>query len=75
MTDSGTKCALVIHESKAHFVQILVHNNRLCLHVPRVPGSFKNLHNSRRIKCKPVELELSTPMVVLVVAVTCIRYG
>ena len=35
--NSGTKCAWVIHESKA--VQIHVHNNRCCLYVPRVPGS------------------------------------
>ena len=40
MTDSGTKCAWMIHESKA--VQIHVHNNSCCLHVPRVPGSVKN---------------------------------
>ena len=39
--DSGTKCAWVIHESKA--VQIhLHHSNRRCLYVPRVPGSVKN---------------------------------
>ena len=37
MTDSGTKCAWVIHGNKA--VQIHVHNNRRCLYVPRVPGS------------------------------------
>ena len=36
VTDSGTKCALVIHESKA--VQIPVHNNRRCLHVLWMPG-------------------------------------
>ena len=41
--DSGTKCAWVIHESKA--VQIHVHNNRSFLYVPLVPGSVKNLHN------------------------------
>ena len=40
LTDSGTKCAWVIHESKG--VRIHVHNNRRCLHVPRVPGSVKN---------------------------------
>ena len=39
VTDSGTKCAWVIHESKA--VQIHVHYNRRCLYVPRVPGSIK----------------------------------
>ena len=39
MTDSGTKCEWVIHESKA--VQIHVHNNRRCLYVPRMPGSVK----------------------------------
>ena len=44
MTDSGTKCAWVIHESKA--VQIHAHNNRRCLYVPRVPGSVKNPHNN-----------------------------
>ena len=45
MTDSGTKCACVIHESKA--VQIQVHHsNRRCLYVPRVPGSVKNPHNN-----------------------------
>ena len=44
VTDSGTKCAWVIHESKA--VQIHVHNNRCCLYVPRVPGSVKNPHSS-----------------------------
>ena len=44
MTDSGTKCAWVIHESKA--VQIHVHNNRCCLFVPQVPGSIENLHNN-----------------------------
>ena len=37
--DSGTKCAWVIHESKA--VQIHVQNNHRCLYVPRVPGSVK----------------------------------
>ena len=43
--DSGTKCAWVIHESKA--VQIhLHHSNRRCLYVPRVPGSVKNPHNN-----------------------------
>ena len=46
VTDSGTKCAWVIHESKA--VQIHVHHrNRRCLHVPRVPGSVKNPHNNK----------------------------
>ena len=44
MTDSGTKRAWVIHESKA--VQIYVHNNRRYLYVPRVPGSVKNPHNN-----------------------------
>ena len=39
VTDSGTKCAWVIHESKA--VQIHVHNNRRCPYVPRVPDSVK----------------------------------
>ena len=46
VTDSGTKCAWVIHESKA--IQIHVHNNRHCLYVPRVPGSIKNQHNNNR---------------------------
>ena len=45
VTDTGTKCAWVIHESKA--VQINVHHsNRRCLYVPRVPGSVKNPHNN-----------------------------
>ena len=44
MTDSDTKCAWVIHESKA--VQIHIHNSRRCLYVPRVPGSVKNLHKN-----------------------------
>ena len=39
VTDSGTKCAWVIHESKA--VQIHVHNNRRCLYVPRVLVALK----------------------------------
>ena len=39
VTDSDTKCAWVIHESKD--VQIHAHNNRRCLHVPRVPDSVK----------------------------------
>ena len=43
VTDSGTKCAWVIHGNKA--VQIHVHNNRRCLYVPRVPDSVKNPHN------------------------------
>ena len=42
-TDSGTKCAWVIHESKT--VQIHVHNNRRCLYVPQV----KNLHNKNSL--------------------------
>ena len=48
VTDSGTKCAWVIHESKA--VQIHAHNNRRCLYVPRVPGSVKNPHNNNNSK-------------------------
>ena len=44
MTDNGTNCAWVIHESKA--VQIHVHNNCGCLYVPWVPGSVKNPHSS-----------------------------
>ena len=47
VTDSGTKCAWVIQESKV--VQICVHNNRRCLCVPRVPGSVKNLHNNNSL--------------------------
>ena len=39
LTAGDTKSAWVIHESKA--VQIHVHNNRRCLHVPRVPGIVK----------------------------------
>ena len=46
VTDSGTKCAWVIHGSKA--VQIHVHNNHHCLYVPRVPGSVKNPHNNTK---------------------------
>ena len=44
MTDSGAKCAWLIHESIA--VQIHVHNNRRCLYVPRVPGSVNNPYNN-----------------------------
>ena len=44
VTDSGNKCAWMIHESKA--VQIHVHNNRRCLYVPRVPGSVRSPHNN-----------------------------
>ena len=44
VTDGGTKCAWVIHESKA--VQIHVHSNHRCLSVPQVPGSIKNPHNN-----------------------------
>ena len=48
VTDSGTKCAWVIHESKA--VQIHVyHSKRRCLYVPRVPGSVKNPHNNKAL--------------------------
>ena len=47
VTNSGTKCAWEIHESKA--VQIHVHHsNRRCLYVPRVPGSVKNAHNNNK---------------------------
>ena len=40
VTDSGTKCAWVIHEKA---VQIHVHNKGQghCLYVPRVPGNVK----------------------------------
>ena len=48
MTDSGTKCAWVIHGIKA--VQIHVHNNRHCLYVPHVPGSIKNPYNNNASK-------------------------
>ena len=44
VTDRGTKCTWVIHESKA--VKIHVHNNLCCLYVPWVPGSIKNPHNN-----------------------------
>ena len=44
VTDSGTKYAWVILESKT--AQIHVHNNRHCLCVPRMPGRVKNLHNN-----------------------------
>ena len=50
VTDSGTKCAWVIHESKA--VQIHVyHSNRRCLYVSRVPGSVKIPHNNKLFIC------------------------
>ena len=45
VTDNGTKCAWVIHESTA--VQIHVHKNCRCLYVPRVPCSVKNPHNNK----------------------------
>ena len=48
VTDSGTKCAWVIHESKA--VQIHVHNNHGCLYVPQVPGGVKNPCNNNTVK-------------------------
>ena len=55
VTDSGTKCAWVIHESKA--VQIHVHHsNRRCLYVPRVPGSVKNPHNNNNNNTRGVLL-------------------
>ena len=45
VTNSGTKCAWVIHESKA--VQIHIHHsNRRCLYVPRVPGSVKEIRTT-----------------------------
>ena len=48
VTDSSTKCAWVIHESKV--VQIHVHlSNRRCLYAPRVPGSVKIPHNNNCI--------------------------
>ena len=56
MTDSGTKCAWVIHESKA--VQIHVHNNRRCLYVPRVPGSVKNPHNNNNFESSIFEFSV-----------------
>ena len=46
VTDSGTKCAWVIHESKA--VQIHVHNNRRCLHVPRHNSNSESVVHCRR---------------------------
>ena len=51
VTDSGTKCAWVIHESKAVQIHVHVHNNRRCLYVPQVPGSVKNLHNNKQQNC------------------------
>ena len=58
MIDSGTKCAWVIHESKA--VQIhLHHSNRRCLYVPRVPGSVKNPHNNNNIARTTTKQELA----------------
>ena len=65
VTDSGIKCAWVIHESKA--VQIHVHNNRRCLYVPRVPGSVKNPHNNN-IAHSP----LFMPQVIVVTTTTTI---
>ena len=51
VTDSGTKCAWVIHESKA--VQIHVHHsNCRCLYASRVPGSVKNPHNNNNISAQ-----------------------
>ena len=51
VTDSGTKFAWVIHESKT--VQIHVnHSNRHCLYVPRVSGSVKNPHNNNNANSK-----------------------
>ena len=47
VTDSGIKCAWVIHESKA--VPVHVHNNRCCLYVPQVPGSVKSPHTNNNI--------------------------
>ena len=48
VTDSGIKCAWVIHESKA--VQIHIHHsNRRCLYVPRVPGSVKKSAQQQQI--------------------------
>ena len=62
MTDSSTKCAWVIHESKA--VQIHVHHsNRGCLYVPRVPGSVKNPHNNNIWKSGPSCSKLTTSLV------------
>ena len=45
VTDSGTKCAWVIHESKAVQIQ-LHHSNRRCLYVPWVPGSVKKIRTT-----------------------------
>ena len=50
VTDSGTKCAWVIHESKAVHIHVH-HSNRRCLCVPRVPGSVKNPHNNNNNDC------------------------
>ena len=55
VTDSGTKCAWVIHESKAAQIHVH-HSNRHCLYVPRVPGSVKNQHNNN---CKIASGHLS----------------
>ena len=62
MTDSGTKCAWMIHESKA--VQIHVHHSNLrCLYVPRVPGSVKNPHNNNNNVILSLDLkEVTSPV-------------
>ena len=52
VTDSGTKCAWVVHESKA--VQIHVH------HSNRVPGSVKNPHNNNNFEDNESDLVKST---------------
>ena len=44
MTDSDTKCVSVVHESMA--VQTHVQTHRCSLHVNRMPGSVKKLHNN-----------------------------
>ena len=54
VTDSGTKCAWVIHESKA--VQMHVHNNN----VPWVPGTVNNPHQLtvRRLQVSLLKLHI-----------------
>ena len=60
VTDSGTKCAWVIHESKA--VQIYVHNNSRCLCVPGVSGGVKNPPNNNSVILSLDLKEVTSPV-------------
>ena len=51
VTDSGTKCAWVIHESKA--VQIHVHNNRRCLYAQPQRSVYLKIVHSESVCCIP----------------------